>query len=145
MKRLRKFLRLPRAERRLFVRALILTAGVRLGLWLFRYQAVLRVFQKHSDFATPSVSSAPTVEQIAWAVNTAANYIPGGTCLVRALVGSILCRRSGLPAEVRIGVGQDAKKNFEAHAWMESDGRVLIGGEESDRFTALATLGGKSQ
>jgi hypothetical protein len=143
MKRLRKFFRLPRAERRLFVRALFLTAGVRLGLWLFRYPTVRRVLPKQTDPAAPGASAAPSVEQIAWAANAAANYVPGSTCLVRALVGSVLCRRYGLPAEVRIGVGLDAQKNFEAHAWMESDGQVVIGGEESGRFTALASLGGK--
>jgi hypothetical protein len=142
MKRLRKFFRRPRAEQRLFVTAFFLLVVARLGLWLRGYPATARRLQR---FERPGRRPGPAVaaEQIRWAVATAADYVPRSTCLVQAMAGSVLCRRAGIAADVRIGVGRDPERGFEAHAWLESNDRILLGEEEIERFTALTTLGGK--
>lgn len=140
MKRLGKFFRRPPAERRLFLTASLLLAVVRLSLWLRGYPATARLLAR---LEKPGRGAAATAEQIRWAVATAAAYVPGGTCLVQAMAGSLLCRRAGIAADVCIGVGHDPERGFEAHAWLESDGRILLGEDESERFTPLTTLGEK--
>ena len=49
-----------------------------------------------------------------------------------------------LPACLRIGVVKGAGGQFQAHAWVESDGVVVIGGSEPEpeRYTPLPALDG---
>ena len=49
-------------------------------------------------------------------------------CLVQALTARYLIKRRGIPATFRIGVAKDLSADLRAHAWVESDGRIVIGG-----------------
>jgi hypothetical protein len=46
---------------------------------------------------------------------------------VRAVAAQWLLARHGHPACLRIGVRPRAAAPFEAHAWLEHEGRVIIG------------------
>jgi hypothetical protein len=48
-------------------------------------------------------------------------------CLVRALAGKWLMHRKGLPVELRIGVHKNGAEGVRAHAWLESEGRIVLG------------------
>jgi hypothetical protein len=56
---------------------------------------------------------------------------------VRALASEYVLGRCGYPSELKIGVAKSAAGELAAHAWLESDGRVVIGEFELDRYTAL--------
>jgi hypothetical protein len=76
-----------------------------------------------------------------WAVETAARHMPlANTCLTQALAAQVLLARRGYPALLRIGVVKGDKDNLQAHAWVESEGEVVIGGYELERYAHLATL-----
>ncbi len=83
--------------------------------------------------------SAPTTtkyspEELARALQRGSRLVPGSTCLVQALAGQWLLQGEGYPAQLRIGVSK--AEGFEAHAWVELEGKVLIGDSEvSARFT----------
>jgi len=141
---LRKFTRLSGAERRVLIEALTLSAGVRLGLKLFPLRTVrrwLRRLGEGNDRRCPE-SEPRTIERIVWAVQATNRGTPGATCLVQAMTGQVLLRRRGIPASVQIGVTKDGVEGFQAHAWLESDGTVLIGGSEdlADRYERLTAL-----
>jgi len=53
----------------------------------------------------------------------------------------MLLARRGYPALVYIGVVRDDSDELQAHAWVKSEGEVVIGGLELERYTPLATLG----
>jgi len=53
----------------------------------------------------------------------------------------MLLARRGYPALVYIGVVRDDSDELQAHAWVKSEGEVVIGGFELERYTPLATLG----
>ncbi|MBI5411081.1 MAG: lasso peptide biosynthesis B2 protein, partial [Nitrospirae bacterium] len=77
-------------------------------------------------------------ERIAWAIHVASRYLPGtGNCLVQALATQGLLARHGNPACVRIGVANDEDGRFKAHAWVECDGTIVIGGVGVSQYTAL--------
>lgn len=67
------------------------------------------------------------VEDTAWAVRTAAHVLPISlTCLPQALAVKYLLRHDpNLP--LNIGVQQSATAGFEAHAWVERAGQIVIG------------------
>ena len=67
---------------------------------------------------------------IAWAVRTAARYIPGASCLPQAMTAWTLLRDAGYRASVRVGVHGNSQTDFRAHAWTASDNIVVVG--ESD-------------
>ena len=57
-------------------------------------------------------------------------------CLAEALTLWSMLRRRGVAAELVFGVDPSGEQ-FEAHAWVEVDGHVLIGGVERPRFQEL--------
>ncbi len=81
---------------------------------------------------------------MAIAVRRASDYgvfVP--TCLVRALALEDLARREGaVAALVRVGVRRD-QNGFEAHAWLEIDGRIVGDTLENvQSFTVLEDFSG---
>jgi hypothetical protein len=73
---------------------------------------------------------------VAWAVEATARRVPEASCLTQALAADVMLRRAGATPQVRIGVAKD-RQEFEAHAWLELDGRVLVGDHDLDRFVPL--------
>jgi hypothetical protein len=77
-----------------------------------------------------------TAERIARDVERAARLVPRATCLVQALAGVWLIARTGAPVALQVGVAFGAR-GLEAHAWLESGERVILGGDEAARFAPL--------
>ena len=128
MRRLQKFLRLSGDDRVLLFKAIFLVAGVRLGLWLLPFRIVRRLTYQLSNSGASSECAAPVLmDRRIWAVKIASRFVPAATCLVQALAANVLLARSGCSCEVRIGVAKDAYGQLEAHAWVESNGRVVLG------------------
>jgi hypothetical protein len=85
-----------------------------------------------------------SIERIAWAVAEASQYIPRATCLTLALATQVLLGWQGHAAHLCIGVARSDIGQFQAHAWVECQGRVVIGGADApSRFTPLPPLESK--
>jgi hypothetical protein len=137
---------LSRRERGLAMKSIVLVAVVRLGLWVLPFRIVQRVCVRWGRASRSGRGSAAGVREIAWAVRLAGRYVPLATCLTQALATQILLGRNGHAGEVHIGVALDPKLGFRAHAWVESQGEVLVGGsEEIDDYSPLLVLDGTSQ
>ncbi|HZS33220.1 MAG TPA: lasso peptide biosynthesis B2 protein [Methylomirabilota bacterium] len=139
MGRLRKFLHLPAAERRLLLAAVWLLALVRVALWAMPFR---QLYGRVQARARPGARPTMPAERVIWAVTAADRFVPRSTCLVRALAGQILLARCGHASELRLGVAGGGAA-FEAHAWLEHDGRVLLGGPVEGRYTPLPSLHGR--
>lgn len=144
MTRLRKFLRLSPAERRLLVMATLLLGTIRLRLWLLPYPTLQRILasatERSADLREPSHFSAA---MIGWAVAVAGRYVPKATCLTQALTAQVLLARAGHPARLRIGVARGGLGQLRAHAWVESQDRIVVGGLSRGGFTPLLTSQGE--
>lgn len=140
MKRLIKFWKRSAAERGILIGALFWLAVVRVGLWalpLKRVLARLESLQTSEVFKTSEVSP----KQIAWAVRSANRFISGGeNCLAQALAGRVMLARRGYASQLRIGSTRDASGQFKAHAWVEYNGRILIGASGVSRYTPFPNL-----
>lgn len=141
MKRLRNFLGLTYSDRRLLVSTAILLGTVRLGLWLLPFQTLRRLLTRVAEASTrvqpPDVSS---VERIVWAVAVASRYVPKATCLTQALAAEVLLEREGFPARLHIGVARNEEDGVQAHVWVESQGKIVVGGSRLGQYTPLLTL-----
>jgi hypothetical protein len=136
--RLRKFLALAPEDRRLLLGAAGWLMATRLGLAVLPF-GWLRTLVARARPTRASHPSSP--DRIAWAVAAAGRRIPGGTnCLVQAVAARVLLGRHGYSSRLRVGVARAPGGRLEAHAWVESDGRVLLGGPRVESYTPLPAL-----
>lgn len=143
MKRLRKFLHLTSGDRRLLVSAALLLGMIRLGLWLLPFQTLRRLLARITQTASKlQEKDQVCVDQVVRAVAVASRYMPGEVkCLARALATQVLLGRRGHQSHLRLGVAKSEAGQLEAHAWVESQGRIVIGGlKDLARYTPLPTL-----
>jgi hypothetical protein len=143
MRSLTRFVALPAAERRLIVAAAALLAAIRVGLWVLPFRWVRRAIPTLGrDAQLPGRQRPPYPERVVWAVGVADRVVPRTTCLVRALAAQALLARYGHASELRLGVAGGSGRAFEAHAWLERRGRVLLGGPVDERYVPLPALDG---
>jgi len=135
-------LRLTTLERRLFVKVFVLLEFVKLGLWLLPFRTLLRLLSRVSKGPKePRGIDCPSPEEIAWFVEVASRHSPGvKTCLTQALAAQVLLTRHGYPAFVHLGVLRGKQEQFQAHAWVESEGKIVIGGGDLERYAPLGIL-----
>ena len=129
MKRLASFLALPAGDRLLLLEAFATVVAVRLGLRLFSIDRL-------RAWASRCGSGTKAIERIGWSVRVASRVLPGTTCLSSAFALQHLLSAHGHLSELHIGVARNAE-DFEAHAWLTCEGRILVGGEERDGYTGL--------
>lgn len=134
-----RFATLPPAERILVIQAAFWVAAVRLGLWFIPFDQLRRFVAR---FAKPAQSLASpshfTPDRIAWAVQATGRQIPHATCLTLALAALVLLQRNGYAADLRIGVALDGERDLRAHAWVEYEGRAIVGAAEKQGFQPLS-------
>lgn len=156
MKRLRKFLKLTSSEHCLLIKSWFLLGTIRLGLYLLPFQKlrsllgllvrVTQAFHVHIHRWRKAGLSAPSSlspERIAWAAEVASRYLPvATTCLTKALTVQTLLLNQGYPAFIHIGVSKGESGQLEAHAWVESQGKIVIGGNsvELSQYTTFPPL-----
>lgn len=76
-------------------------------------------------------------DEAAVVVSQLARRVPWRSdCLVQALAGQRLLLRDRIASEIVVGAGKSANGQFEAHAWLTSHGRVVLGGDVA-RFQPL--------
>jgi Transglutaminase-like superfamily len=142
MKRLYKLktlLRMSWGDRFRILITFILLAMIRLGLWLLPFQMLVQGLEKFGRLASPSLSIS--ISHIVWMVNVSSRYMPGVKCLARALTTKVLLNRYGYSSELRIGVAKNEQGELEAHAWVEYQGKVIVGGLSTlSRFVPLPRL-----
>jgi hypothetical protein len=124
------------------MKSAVLLALVRLGLSFLSFRKFLWVQGRLMRKLRPGSGSAMIPQaRIIWAVETASRHIPKCACLTVALTAQVLLSRHGQKSDLRIGVVKGAEKNLEAHAWLESEGRILVGAlHDLSRYTPLPQL-----
>jgi hypothetical protein len=148
MKHLRKFMRLPAAERRLLVKAIMLLCAVRVGLALLPFRTSRRLLATLAllPVGLRGVEDRCSADKVVRSVEVAGRLMPrASTCLTQALTAQVLLLRRGNPALVHIGTVKGGRGELKAHAWLESGGEVVMGGGELEQFTPLVVLNGGRQ
>jgi len=134
--RLESFLRLAADERQALVEAwsaLLLLAGAVRVLSLPRLLAVCRALS-----GGVARGPGPSVSRLVSLVEVAGRYAPGATCLTKALAAGLILRRRGIATTLSIGVSRRGR-DLTAHAWLEAEGRVLLGHQEREAYEPIFT------
>lgn len=125
------FLRNSLSDQWLLIKALMLVWAVRLGLWVLPLRTLREIIAKSTSKASVSEQVEPTdsqlVARLVSSIRRVSKYVPAASCLTQALATQILVGRRGQPASLQIGVTKSAMGNLRAHAWLESNGEIIIG------------------
>lgn len=143
MERLRKFLLLPNSERWLLVKVTILLSATSVGLRLLPFRTIYRLMGSTRPSNKQRLDPDTDIAQISAVVNKAGQYFLGkDSCFPQALTGEMLLRRNGHDAKLRIGVVKESDGSLRAHAWVENEGEVVIGGPilHVEKYTPLPEL-----
>ena len=138
MSQVSKFFNLSMVEQRLLVKAVILLWIIRLGQWLLPFQTLRNLLGYLIHVSNRQhFGNSLSQDRIAWAVTAASRYVIKATCLTRALTLQGLLQKQGYDATLHIGVIRNEESLLQAHAWVESQGKILIGGSELGSYTTL--------
>lgn len=112
----------------LAVGALLLVVAVRFSLSLTSFKWTRRVLESRLLWRVQMRGANPyRIKNCSRAIGLASKIVPKATCLTQALALQALLKLCGKTAELRLGVSQDFVGTFDAHAWLELDGEILIG------------------
>jgi hypothetical protein len=142
-----RHLRRPGSDWKLFFRAYVLVWLIRLGLWFLPFRII---YKWTVHFRQGRIGDRPldsqSVYKVVWAVTAAARRVPQATCLTQALATQIMLGRRGHRTSLQLGIMKSHAGKFDAHAWVERKGRVLIGLNDTfSQLTRLPPLEGERQ
>lgn len=127
---LRKLRRLAPARRRAVLEAALWIVAIRTALLVFPFHTVLRVVRRLARPPGRPGLPRPDPDDAVWAVQAAGRrLLRRNPCLTEALAALVVLRRAGRAATLRVGVAKDGDVRLRAHAWVEDEGRVIVGGE----------------
>jgi hypothetical protein len=128
MRLIARYKQLSAGERRLLLRALVVVAAVRLALWILPFRVTRHWVERLGKPPGPWRDlDFPTIRQTAGAIQAAGRRIRGATCLTQGMATQILLGRLGQRTCLHLGVARKRDGKFEAHAWVEAQGRIIIG------------------
>jgi hypothetical protein len=124
LRRVEKFLDLPADQQRQMLHTLLLVIAFRLGLWTVPYHLLQHIADR---VAARRLASPDQPQRIGRNVTAMSRYVPGASCLTQALAAQVLLQRDGFTPKMRIGVARGELGEFKAHAWIECDGKIIVG------------------
>lgn len=133
VRRLRKFFSYSVAEQILVAKAFWIVLGIRLALKFLSFPQFRKLYasflQPNSDIEVPSAR----IDRYVWAIERVSGSL-AAVCLPQALALKFFLR-SDKKSEIVIGI--DNKSGFSAHAWVEKNGKILIGDTPQLHFQPL--------
>jgi transglutaminase superfamily protein len=138
--KLRKARQLSASDWRMLLGAAGWFVIVEFGLRLLALKTLLAVLDGRRRSRAKGIEAPPpSPDRASYCVELASRVYPfEATCLKKALVLFALLKRRGVEVRLVIGATKTDRK-LDAHAWLEHQGRVIIGGP-SEEYAPLFTL-----
>lgn len=130
------FIKLPYRDKVLALKSLYWVFMVRIMVWMFSFPVVKSKVQKKASHYDPDVKHPVARAKLRIMIMQSARFVPRATCLIQALAGYIMFSKYGYNTSIKIGVLAE-NGEFEAHAWLEQDEKVVLGESEKEFKTIL--------
>ena len=118
------------ADRRRLLVATVVCVGVWGALRLVSLRRLVRWTGPASQREEPPEEDV--VDRTVWAVRAAGTRLfPTRPCLPQSLAARFLLARHGISTELRVGIRKEGGEALRAHAWLERNDEVLVGGGAS--------------
>lgn len=111
-------------------------------LWTIPFNIIQKIIKKFTVIPQENEFQF-SKEKLTWAIKVMSAYTPKATCLTVALAAQILLARYNYHSNINIGVSKN-ENEFEAHAWLEADDKIIIGESDTD-YTPILKIGDKSK
>lgn len=122
-----KWRNLTKKEKVVWLQAASCLFCIGLSLKVLSFSLFRNLYGKLARGNEKKVISQDEVHTITWAVRSAASHLPISLlCLPQALTAKYLLRNS-TTIELHIGVAATSEETFIAHAWVEWQGKIIIG------------------
>ncbi len=125
------------------MRAIFRLALIRVLLRVSPFDRIRGFIDRRAIASQPADRRAMAL-MIRRAMERATRTLPASSCLARSLTAELLLRERGVPVRLSIGVADrkpGAPLALDAHAWAVSEGLVIAGDGELERYTALLSFG----
>ena len=126
VRRFQRLTKQPMGRQALAVEAGLVLVGVKALMKTLPYRywrPLLRVEPRQQRGA-----SATDLNDVLWAVDRVSHPFPDSlSCLPRAVTAQLMLLRRRCATTLCIGVLQGTQESFEAHAWLELNGEVILG------------------
>jgi hypothetical protein len=120
----------------LFIEVWIAVFALRTAFRLVPFKTLLTALPRSATLAGPCTLDPV---RLAYLIELASrHHVFKPTCLETALVLNGILRRNGITADLKIGTHQK-NGQFQAHAWVEYNGRVILGGS-TESYVPLCSL-----
>ena len=134
----RRLSRVPLSRWVAVARVFPVVAATRVALWVLPYR---RVDALTRPVVAPARRGARYAQSTAWAAERIGEALLGDKpCLTQALAARWMLARAGYASEVRIGGRRNDDGVFEAHAWLVSNGQVVVGGRQAVSYVEMSPL-----
>lgn len=136
-----KFVVLSRQEKWLYLNTAFWLLAVKVGLYLLPFER-LRGWLAHFDPPDDKLVDLEEMRSIIQTIERIGQFLaPLRNCLLQALVGHRLLGRKGFNVQLKIGVLKHPGDQLAAHAWLEYQGRVILGDLRGlEQFAAFPAL-----
>ena len=117
----------------LLTQATLLLSVLRLSLAWLPYLKVRQWVVETSQPKGREINNPEAYQaRLVWAIQLAGRFLLGDKpCLPQALAMQWFLRRVGIQTSLNIGVRKDELRGISAHAWVEKEGEIIIGGTMS--------------
>ena len=134
MSKINSFFKLSSVKKSLLMKSIIMIIFIRVSLSLFSFSNVKNISKKFSK-PNKNQKNKIIIEEIVWSVRVASIYVPKATCLIQAITAQILLSRYNYLSKLKIGVMKGHE--FEAHAWVEINDKIVLGESEEKYIPIL--------
>jgi hypothetical protein len=141
--KLYKFMALPWRGKWLYLNTALWLLAVKAGLYLLPFER-LRGWLARVDEPVGKPAEMEEMRAIIEAIERIGQVLAPLriNCLPQALVGHRLLGRKGFDVQLKIGVLKNRGDRLAAHAWLEYQGRVVLGDLRGlEQFAAFPALG----
>lgn len=142
-RKLRTFMSHSRQQRGLIAEAMLLTWLARLAVRLIPFSWIVRwIEHKASSHQSAKIPEPALIYSLRRAVKTASrNALWKSVCMQQSLAMYSMLSRRGYGSTLRMGAKINPEGKIEAHAWLESNGQVILGEDGMAGMTPLARFG----
>lgn len=129
----------PNSKKKLMLKVLVRVTLSRLGLWFVSFRQLSHWMVGDERLEVSEVTDWKSIREVVSLVKCASRFVPSASCLTQALATQSLLAGMGQTCILRIGVDKDDSQKLIAHAWIEVEGKIIIGKlRDIGRYSILA-------
>lgn len=127
----------------ILIEALLALAVASISIRLLPFRRVARIASgRHTESGITKSADEDEVSRLCWAVDVWSRRVPWrAVCFQRGLAAHLMLRRRGLGSILHYGIARpEHSEALATHVWISLDGRLLLGGKESWKYTCVSTF-----